>query len=645
MTHTTPENITSLHEQDEHKDLLRLVTAGSVDDGKSTLIGRLLFESKGIYEDQLEAVRSASGQKGSTQGDLDLALVTDGLKAEREQGITIDVAYRYFSTPRRKFIIADSPGHEQYTRNMVTGASTANLAIILIDASQGVLTQSRRHAFLASLLGIPHAVITINKMDLVDFSEKVYDEIVADFREFSAKLDIQDLTFIPISALTGDNVVERGENMPWYEGTTLLNHLETVHIASDRNLIDLRLPIQYVSRPHSDFRGYMGTLASGIIRAGDEVMTLPSGKRSSVTQVIGPDGPCEEGFPPLPVTVTLADEIDISRGDMLVHVHNTPQVDRDFEAMVVWMAEEPMDTRRQYTIKHTSRLSPGQISKIRYRIDVNTLHRLDATTLELNEIGRCTVEVARPLAFDPYRENRTTGAFIIIDRVTHNTVGAGMILDRKPGERELEAHHRVTETRARHLQLDRSLVPLEERNARSGQRPVTVWLTGLMGSGKSTIGCALERRLFDDGRLVTLYDGENTRLGLNKDLDFTADDRAENARRAAEVAKLFNEAGMISVSTLLSPCDEDRKIACSIVGEDRFILIYLSTPVEVCKERAPHRIYEKAENGEIKVFPGVNAPYEVPESPDLVLPTHEISVAESVDRIVTYLEERGVFEA
>ncbi len=645
MTHTTPENIISLHEQDEHKDLLRLVTAGSVDDGKSTLIGRLLFESKGIYEDQLEAVRSASGQKGSTQGDLDLALVTDGLKAEREQGITIDVAYRYFSTPRRKFIIADSPGHEQYTRNMVTGASTANLAIILIDASQGVLTQSRRHAFLASLLGIPHAVITINKMDLVDYSEKIYDQIVADFREFSAKLDIQDLTFIPISALTGDNVVERGENMPWYEGTTLLNHLETVHIASDRNLIDLRLPIQYVSRPHSGFRGYMGTLASGIIRAGDEVMTLPSGKRSTVTQVIGSDGPCEEGFPPQPVTVTLADEIDISRGDMLVHVHNTPQVDRNFEAMVVWMAEEPMDTRRQYTIKHTSRLSPGQISKIRYRIDVNTLHRLDATALELNEIGRCTVEVARPLAFDPYRENRTTGAFIIIDRVTHNTVGAGMILDRKPGERELDAHHRVTETRARHLQLDRSLVSLEERNARSGQRPVTVWLTGLMGSGKSTIGCALERRLFDEGRLVTLYDGENTRLGLNKDLDFTADDRAENARRAAEVAKLFNEAGIISVSTLLSPSDEDRGIACSIIGEDRFLLIYLSAPVEVCKERAPHRIYEKAEDGEIKVFPGVNAPYDVPGSPDLVLPTHEISVAESVDRIMELLEGRGVFKA
>ncbi len=645
MTHTTPESITSLHDQDEHKDLLRLVTAGSVDDGKSTLIGRLLFESKGIYEDQLEAVRSASGQKGSTQGGLDLALVTDGLKAEREQGITIDVAYRYFSTPRRKFIIADSPGHEQYTRNMVTGASTANLAIILIDASQGVLTQSRRHAFLASLLGIPHAVITINKMDLVDYSEKVYDEIVADFREFSAKLDIQDLTFIPISALTGDNVVERGENMSWYEGTTLLNHLETVHIASDRNLIDLRLPVQYVSRPHSDFRGYMGTLASGIIRSGDEVMTLPSGKRSTVTQVIGSNGPCEEGFPPQPVTVTLADEIDISRGDMLVHVHNTPQVDRTFEAMVVWMAEEPMDTRRQYTIKHTSRLSPGQISKIRYRIDVNTLHRLDATALELNEIGRCTVEVARPLAFDPYRENRTTGAFIIIDRVSHNTVGAGMILDRKPGERELDAHHRVTETRARHLQLDRSLVSLEERNTRSGQRPVTVWLTGLMGSGKSTIGCALERRLFDDGRLVTLYDGENTRLGLNKDLDFSADDRAENARRAAEVAKLFNEAGMISISTLLSPSDEDRGIACSIVGEDRFLLIYLSAPVEVCKERAPHRIYEKAEEGEIKVFPGVNAPYDVPESPDLVLPTHEISVEESVDRIVALLEERGVFDA
>ena len=646
------ESATTLLEQDEKKDLLRFVTAGSVDDGKSTLIGRLLFESKGIYEDQMDAVRSASARGGSAGGELDLALVTDGLKAEREQGITIDVAYRYFSTPRRKFIIADTPGHEQYTRNMATGASTANLAIVLIDAKNGVLPQSKRHAFIASLLEIPHVVVCVNKMDLVDYSERVFDEIVEEFTEFTTKLRIPDITFIPISALKGDNVVERSDATPWYQGTTLLNHLETVHIASDRNLIDLRLPVQYVSRPSSNFRGYMGTPASGIVRPGDEVVALPSGKTSRVRRVLGPDGDVEEGFPPVPVTVTLEDEIDISRGDVIAHVNNRPRVDRAFEAMIVWMAEEPMRPGRQYTIKHATRSTPGVVSDLRYRIDVNTLHRHDADELALNEIGRCAIDVARPLAFDPYKTSRQMGAFILIDRLTHNTVGAGMILDRE-ADAKGAARRRITARRGTEAKLHESLVAPAEREERLGQKPATLWLTGLTGSGKSAIAYALERRLFDMGKLAHVIDGRNARLGLSADLDFTAPDRAENLRRAAEVAKMLNRAGLISICAFLSPSAEDRAVAREIVGDERFLEVHLSAPKEVCEARTagadrsggdgPSGNGDAAglDAGEMARYADLDAPYEPPASPQIELPTHELAVDACVDRLLDLLHDRG----
>lgn len=484
----------SFVEQTQKKDLLRLATAGSVDDGKSTLIGRLLFESKAIYEDQLDSIRSASEKKGTTQTELDLSFVTDGLKAEREQGITIDVAYRYFSTPNRKFIIADTPGHEQYTRNMVTGASTANLAIVLIDARNGVVTQSRRHAFIASLLGIRHIVVAINKMDLVDWSKDVFDKIVNDFTEFSAKLDVPDVTFIPISALLGDNVTTPTTHMPWYEGSSLLHHLESVHIASDRNLIDWRFPVQYVTRPHLDFRGYMGTPASGIVRKGEEIMVLPSRMRSRVKEIFGPNGPVAEGFPPMPLTITLEDEIDVSRGSMLVPVNNVPRFQNTLEAMIVWMAPDALQPGKQYLIKHCTSRVPGSITRIRYRIDINTLHRVQADELQLNEIGRCEVELARPLAFDPYKKNRTTGAFILIDRETHNTVGAGMILDRDAGG---DGDASEPDQRRRNVPVSAA-----ERAQRLRQKPAVLWLSGAEPSLLHDLAIALERAIYDEGGLA-----------------------------------------------------------------------------------------------------------------------------------------------
>jgi len=635
-------DIAELLRENETKDLLRFVTAGSVDDGKSTLIGRLLYESKGIFEDQLSAVRAAStdGQAADTDG-VDLALITDGLKAEREQGITIDVAYRYFSTPRRKFIIADTPGHEQYTRNTATGASTAHLAIILIDASRGVLVQSKRHAFIASLLGIPHVVVAVNKMDLVGWDRKVYEAIRSEFSDFAAKLEFRDVTFVPISALAGDNVVTPSANMPWYSGSTVLHHLETVHIASDRNLIDLRLPVQYVLRGDRDFRGYLGTVASGAVRPGDEVMVIPSGVRTRIETVFGPDGNLDQAFSPMAGGVTLADDVDVSRGDMLVHVHNVPRVERTLEAMVIWMAAEPMQIGRQYMVKHLTRTVGATVSHLRYRVDVATLHRRDADHLELNEIGRCVVTLARPVAYDPYSRNRSTGAFILVDRVSNATVAAGMILDRDPNEWVGTPETRVHEPVSTHVSTHASGVAAAERAERLGHRPATIWLTGLTGAGKSAIAYALERRLFDDGVGAVVLDGENARLGLNKDLGFSADDRAENIRRAAEAARLINSGGLVAICAFLSPEAATRRHAAEIVGADRFVEVYLSAPIDVCRRRKPAP-YDMAATGEIKHFSGVTAPYEAPAAPDLDLPTHEMDVNECVERIVAALIERGI---
>ncbi|GMQ80182.1 MAG: sulfate adenylyltransferase subunit CysN [Planctomycetia bacterium] len=626
--------------QHEQKELLRFLTCGSVDDGKSTLIGRLLYDSKMIYEDQLAAIRRDSATQGTTGGDFDPALLTDGLKAEREQGITIDVAYRYFSTAKRKFIIADTPGHEQYTRNMATGASTCDLAIILIDARNGVLTQTRRHSFIASLLGIRHILVAINKMDLVDYSQEVFERIKAEFTAFATKLDMGDLHFIPMSALHGDNVVDASPNMPWYQGGPLMHLLENIHIASDRNFIDFRFPVQYVCRPDLAFRGYCGTVASGVVRPGDEVMVLPSRKTSRVQSIVTFEGPLEEAFPPMAVALTLEDEIDVSRGDMIVHPGNVPILSHKFDAMLVWMAEEPMVPGKPYAFKHLSKTAPGAISTLRYQIDVNTLHRQQSPQLGLNEIGRCTISLNQPVAIDAYKQNRATGALVVIDRLTNVTVGAGMILDRSAGDDQPDGWDVAPQSEQ--LQSETSSVTGRQRRARFGQKPVTILLTGLAGSGKTTIAYALERRLFDLGRAPCVLDGQNMRLGISRDLGFTAEDRSENLRRSAEVARLMNEAGLICVASFLAPSEAVRQRAREVVGSDRFLLVHLSAPVDVCRARDQEGLYPMADAGEIANFPGVSAEYEIPHRPDLVLPTHELPVADCVERIMELIEQRAV---
>ncbi len=622
----------------EQKEMLRFLTCGSVDDGKSTLIGRLLFDAKMVYEDQLAALEVDSKKFGTTGGAFDPALLTDGLKAEREQGITIDVAYRYFSTAKRKFIIADCPGHEQYTRNMATGASTCDLAIILIDARHGVMTQTRRHSFIVSLLGIKHVLIAVNKMDLVDYSEDRFEAIKRDYREFATRLEMPDQHFIPISALKGENLIAHSELMPWYEGSTLMHHLENVHIASDRNLIDFRLPVQFVNRPNLNFRGFCGTIASGKVRKGDEVLTLPSRRRSRVKSIVTFDGELDEAFAPLAITLTLEDEIDVSRGDMLVRPDNLPTVADKFEATIVWMSDDPLTPGREYLIKHASRLAPGRISTLRYRIDVNTLHRADAPTLELNEIGRCHVKLNQPIAFDGYRSNRSTGAFILIDRVTNVTVGAGMILDRA----SVDAADHWDDEAAEGLQERRSNVTTEQREARYGQKPVTVLLTGLTAAGKTPIANAVERKLFDLGRTVSVLDGQSLRRGISRDLGFSIDDRSENVRRAAEVAKLFNDAGVIVIAAFTAPFEAVRQRAADVVGRDRFLVAHVSAPADWCREHDTEGVYARADTGEIASLPGVNAEYEPPVSPDLVLPTHELSFEACADRVIAMLETRGV---
>ena len=623
--------------QHENKELLRFLTCGSVDDGKSTLIGMLLYESKMIYEDQLAAIEQASVTHGTTGGGFDPALLTDGLKAEREQGITIDVAYRYFSTAKRKFIIADCPGHEQYTRNMATGASTCDLAIILIDARHGVMTQTKRHSFIVSLLGIKHVLVAVNKMDLVDFSQERFDEIVGEYRDFAARLEMPDQHFIPISALKGDNLLEHSPNMPWHEGSTLMHQLENVHIASDRNLIDFRMPVQYVNRPDLNFRGFCGTIGSGVIHQGDEVMALPSRKRSRVKSIVTYEGELEEAFAPLAVTLTTEDEIDISRGDIIVRPDNLPTTSDKFEASIVWMSEEPLVPGKDYWVKHCSKLTTGRVTTLRYLIDVNTLHRRPAPTLELNEIGRCHVQLNQPISQDGYRRNRGTGSFIIIDRVSNVTVAAGMILDRKTSE---QLDHWSDEAAAG-LESRISPVTLGERSARYGQQPVTVLITGPPASGKTPIANAVERRLFDRGRAVVVIDGQNMRRGLSRDLGFTTDDRSENLRRAAEVARTLNNSGLITIAAFVAPHEAIRQKAAEVIGADRFLVAHCSAPIAWCREHDEHGVYAKADAGEISNLAGVSIVYEPPAEPDVELPLDELSIEECAERVVKLLEERG----
>ena len=619
----------------ERKDLLRLLTCGSVDDGKSTLIGRLLHDSRMIYEDHLADLEVDSSIMGSAGGQVDLALLMDGLKAEREQGITIDVAYRYFSTARRKFIIADTPGHEQYTRNMVTGASTCQLAIILIDARLGILAQTRRHSYIASLLGIRNVVVAVNKMDLVGWSEGRFDEICAEYREFAQGLNLHDPYYLPMSALLGDNVVDAGGNLAWFDGPPLMEHLETVDVEVGVDLERLRLPIQMVVRPDLDFRGFAGTVASGVIRPGDEVVAMPSGLRSTVERIVTFDGDLEVAGPGRAVTVTLADEIDVSRGDLLVGVDQAPTRAHEVDAMLVWMATEEMEPGRRYLLQSANGISNVAVTSIRHRVDVDTLEERAATSLGLNDIACCSISADRELVFDPYASNRQTGSFVLVDRMSNATVAAGMILGASSTwDRQPDAG----------LNRQASSISVAERSARFGQQPCTVLLTGLTAAGKSTIATALERRLFDRGRATIRLDGENVRLGISRDLGFSSQERSENLRRVAEVARLVNNQGLIAIAALVAPKDEVRARARELVGGDRYVEVFVDTPLEVCRERDANGMYEAADRGEIPQFPGVSATYDRPTDMDLRVDTSVLDVDECVDAIMDLLAGRGYLD-
>jgi bifunctional enzyme CysN/CysC len=625
----------ALLHRDGDPDLLRFTTAGSVDDGKSTLIGRMLHDADALYEDHVEALKKAAGGRGD---EIDFSFITDGLKAEREQGITIDVAYRYFATPRRRFIIADTPGHEQYTRNMATGASTADLAVTLIDARLGVLTQSKRHAFISSLLGVPRVVVTVNKMDLVGYDRSVFERIKDEYAEFAARLGFSDLTFIPVSALRGDNVVHKSRNMPWFEGEPLLTHLENVYIGGDRNLIDFRFPIQRVLRPDQDFRGYSGQIASGVVRPGDEIVVLPSGQRSKVTRIVTYDGDLTYAFAPLCVTLCIEDDIDISRGDMIVHARNLPQIERSVEAMVVWMNDQPLEVAKTFLVKHGPSVVKGSCAEIQYRVDPNTLHREDGKRLGLNDIGRARFTLFKPLFVDEYRRNRQTGGFILIDPLTNVTVGAAMVIARA---RPDQVSRRDTkETVSRDIAWQRGKVTAEDRARLLRQQAATVWLTGLSGSGKSTIAIELEKQLIEAGHACFVLDGDNVRQGLNRDLGFSPNDRKENIRRIAEVAKLFNDAGLFVITAFISPYREDRGAAREIIGTGRFIEVYLNADVDVCERRDPKGLYAKARAGQIPEFTGISAPYEAPAAPEVTIDTGVSNVDQSVATLFDFLSDR-----
>jgi bifunctional enzyme CysN/CysC len=623
------------------QELLRILTCGSVDDGKSTLIGRLLHDGAGVFEDQLATLRKDTTRYGTTGEEIDFALLMDGLQAEREQGITIDVAYRYFSTPKRKFIIADTPGHEQYTRNMATGASTSDLAIILIDARKGVLPQTRRHAFICSLLGIRHVVIAINKMDLVDYSEQVFQSIKTDCVEFLAKLQLGDVHFIPLSARRGENVVGGSANMPWYAGGPLLAYLESVHIASDRNLIDLRLPVQLVLRPNLDFRGFAGTLASGMLRVGEEVVALPSGRKSRVKSILRSGVEVAEANAPMAVIVTLEDEIDISRGDVLARPNNVPTLTNSIESMVVWMNETPLVPGRSYLLKTATAMAPVTVTDLRYRMNIESLRSEPASELKLNEIGRVRFESARSFAIDSYAKNRQMGGFILIDRLSNATLAGGMALERASVEDSLE-RGRVAHDAGQNLSSPRSKIEPQARAKRLGQRPFTLWLTGLPRSGKSSLAFELERRFFELGRQAVALDGEVLRQGLCSDLGFSGPDREENLRRAAELARLLNDQGLIVIAAFVSAARAARERVRRIVGEQRFLEAWCQAPLEVVEARDTTGLYARARAGEIANVTGIDHAFEEPTGADFVLDTAGQSVDQNVERLLAGLRQRGL---
>ncbi|MDR3511092.1 MAG: sulfate adenylyltransferase subunit CysN [Caulobacteraceae bacterium] len=609
------------------KGLLRFLTCGSVDDGKSTLIGRLLYDSKLILDDHLAALERDSARHGTTGEELDLALLVDGLEAERQQGITIDVAYRFFTTDKRAFIVADTPGHEQYTRNMATGASNADLAVILIDARKGVLTQTRRHSYICSLLGVRHLVLAVNKIDLADYDQAVFDQIVADYRAFAETLGFASITPVPMSARHGDNVTTRSAHTPWYAGPTLLEHLESIDVESDAAARPFRFPVQWVNRPNLDFRGFSGTIASGTVRPGDRIVVAASGRQSAVTRIVTYDGDLAEARAGQAVTLTLADEVDIARGDLLAPPTDRPEVADQFAAHLIWMGDEPLLPGRPYLMRIGTRYVPVRVTTLKHKVDVDTLDHLAARTLSLNEIGLCNLSTASPVAFDSYADNRETGAFILIDRYTNATVGAGMIAF---GLR-----------RAANIHRQAMLVSRADHERMAGHKPATLWFTGLSGSGKSTIANLVERKLHERGVRTFLLDGDNVRHGLNRDLGFSDADRVENVRRVGEVARLFVEAGVVVLCSFISPFRAERRMVRELFAEGEFFEVFVDTTLEDCIARDPKGLYGKALDGKIANFTGVSSPYEPPEHAELILATPALSPDQAADAVIDELERRG----
>ena len=624
------------HEIEQHlesldqKSLLRFITCGSVDDGKSTLIGRLLYESQMLFEDQLAALEADSKKVGTQGGNLDFALLLDGLTAEREQGITIDVAYRFFSTAKRKYIVADTPGHEQYTRNMVTGASTSDLAVILIDARKGVLTQTRRHSYLVSLLGIRNVVLAINKLDMVDYEKAIVERIEQDYRDFAGRIGLREVVCIPLSALKGDNVIVRSANTPWYQGPTLMEYLESVAIADTVQSGPFRMPVQWVNRPHPDFRGFSGRILGGLVRPGDRLRVLPSGKETTVARIVTRDGDLDTAVAGQSITLTLGDEIDVSRGDMLCSAESPTEIADQFEAAIIWMSEHEMLPGRPYLLKAGAKTVGVTIATPKYKVSVNTLEHLAAKTLQLNEIGVCNLHLDQPIAFDPYEQNRDTGGFILIDRLTNNTIGSGLL--HFALRRSQNIHWQALEVnKAAHAAL-------------KGHKPCIVWFTGLSASGKSTIANILEQKLHALGRHTYLLDGDNIRHGLNKDLGFTDADRVENIRRITEVAKLMVDAGLIVLVSFISPFRAERRLARDLVAKHEFCEVFVDTPITVAEERDTKGLYKKARRGELKNFTGIDSRYEPPEHAEVTIDTVATAAEDAAGLIVAQLQSMGVLD-
>ena len=619
-------DIDSYLKSHEEKSLLRFITCGSVDDGKSTLIGRMLYESQMLFDDQLSALKNDSKKLGTQGDEIDFALLVDGLAAEREQGITIDVAYRFFSTDKRKYIVADTPGHEEYTRNMATGASTADVAIILVDAKQGVLTQTRRHSFIVSMVGVKRVLLAVNKLDLVDYSEDVYSQIVSDYSDFAeSALDIESITAVPISALLGDNVVERSENTPWYNGETIMQYLENIEVQNQRKQTSFRMPVQWVNRPNSNFRGFSGLIASGETKIGDKVRLHPGGKESTIESIVTWEGELQQASAGQSVTITLNDEIDVSRGDIIATPTDPCGESDQFQSRILWMSADAMIPGRQYIFKSNTQSATLTLGKLKHRIEVNTLDHLPAKTLELNEIGVCNISLDKRIAYDSYDNNQTLGGFIVIDRLSNNTVGMGLI--------------DFALRRSENIHWQKMDVSKESRAEQKSQTPKIIWFTGLSGSGKSSIANILEKKLQALGKHTITLDGDNMRHGLNRDLGFTAADRVENIRRVGEVAKLMVNSGLICITSFISPFESERKMARSLVSENEFIEVFIDTPLSVCEERDVKGLYAKARSGQIPNFTGISSPYEPPEKPEIRIDTTKLSAEAAANQIIEFILE------